>query len=298
MTNVLFQGTGGMEAVASAATANFGVESYMQSQLNLIGQVGNNPSPQQMMQLAQAYQFFSAMWSGTSFTSNGVNVDFKTIKDQNVVADLPALHEKLKTLFTSYNNVTIPSPGGDGWQLFDENNQPLTLLDLVTGRPDDPKFMIHTNTIETDGDQSSVDWYDGCNADGNHDMDDTTYHNDHHMESTHHFFMTGSGDYSSSLDPNFMPPGFDCEFTTYSSGCHVYNHTHFTLTIDPSAKTDNPTDGQKACGVTAGQTAMQWLQQHASVQPDNNPAKEDPSMTQSQYDLNQFDTAFNKLMND
>jgi len=262
-----------MSAVASAATANFGIESYMQSQLNLIGQVGNNPSPQQMLQLAQAYQFFSAMWTQGSFTANGVNVNFDDIKDQNVVKGLPALHDKITALFSSYNNVCLPSPGGDSLQLKEANGQPATLLDLVTGAGGP-----FTAEVRTCGNQSSVDWYDG-------DLDDATGHNNG---------WAGVPDQTGSLDPSKMPPGFSCNFDTYCANCGIQNHTHFTLTIDPKAIAAG---AETADGVTAGESCLQWLQQHCNAQSDNTPAKEDPSMTQSQYDLNQFDASFEAVMN-
>lgn len=283
MTNALFHGTQGMQSVASAATVDYAVETGMANYLTLVSHVGNNPTPAQMVQLAQAYQFFSGMWNGTSVTVNGATVDFQHMKGDptKIQADLQNLHTQIDTLFKSCDNIELPSPAGGTMRLTDENGKPLNLLDLVTGRPDDPKFQICAK-VTTVGNQESCDWYDG-------NFDDTTDHNGGAWNGPGggpfgHVGAKTDGDFDTSK----MPPGFQCQFHTYSSGmCMNNNHTDFKLTITPSTVA---TADEKNLGVTSGESGLQWLQQHCNV------TSSDPSTTAT--DLNNFDDSFNQLMND
>jgi len=272
MSNPLFVGNSGMSAIVSEATVNFGVESYMQQQLALIGKVGPNPTPAQMEALANAYVFFSAMWSGNSFTANGVNVNFKDVKGAHVAEDLKKIHKDLDKLFKSYKNVTIPGPYGPMQLCNAKTGKPLTLLDLVAPPPG---LMISAHASDT-GDQHNCDWYDG-------DLDDATDHDDCHINGAHNLFFHGDASQSGNLDSSKMPPGFSCHYETGDSGCHPsYDHTSFDLTIDPNAKAA----AAGACGTTAGETGMQWLQQHCNVQPDAHSAN----------DLAKFDKDFSSFM--
>jgi len=284
MTNVLFQGTGGMSAVTSSATANFGAESYMQDQLNLIGSVGANPSPDLMMKLANAYKFFSAMWTKGSFTANGMNVDFKQIKGLDISSKLTAMQTKLETLFKSYDHICIynPDDGQQDLQLKEADGKTnLTLYDLVTGQNGPAKVHFYTSGNQQEvnpGDKNPGSaWFDP-NLNGDDDsMDDETHHNR----------TPGCSSYDGKLDPDRMPPGFNCDFHTYSSdGCSPGNHTEFNLTIDFN-KTAGSANAHN--GVTAGESGLQWLQQHAVVTPsDANGANQA---------LKDFDQAFENLTN-